>query len=202
MRAPTFPRRQALAVAAATFLLLHGAARADDDDARAGPRSPPKPPVITVSKAADGLGAVIALQPMPSAPQTRQQAPPALDRLPLAGRLTGRFGMRRHPLLGGYRAHSGVDLAAPAGAPVVATADGIVSFADWRGGYGRMVALLHGGGVETRFAHLSRILVRAGQRVLRGEVVGLVGSTGRSTGAHLHYEVRQHGAAIDPLAPH
>lgn len=95
--------------------------------------------------------------------------------------------------------HSGVDLAAPIGSPVVAAADGVVAFANWNGSYGLLVKVEHGGGFETRFAHLSRILVTAGQKVAKGQLVGLVGSTGRSIGAHLHYEVRQDGLAIDPL---
>lgn len=120
--------------------------------------------------------------------------------MPVASRaVTSGFGMRRHPLLGGLRAHAGVDLAAPAGAPVVATADGMVSTAAWSGGYGLLVAVEHGGGHQTRYAHLSRLNVAAGQRVRRGDVIGFVGSTGRSTGPHLHYETRMNGQAVNPL---
>jgi murein DD-endopeptidase MepM/ murein hydrolase activator NlpD len=108
--------------------------------------------------------------------------------------------MRNHPTLGGRRVHAGVDLAAPAGSPVVAAADGVVAYANWLGSYGLLVTLRHASGFETRFAHLSRILVSPGQLVTRGQTLGLVGSTGRSTGPHLHYEVRQNGTAIDPLA--
>ncbi len=95
--------------------------------------------------------------------------------------------------------HSGVDLAAPAGSPVYATASGVVSFANWNGGYGQLVVVDHGNQIQTRFAHLSRLLVAPGQRVSKGQVVGLVGSTGRSTGPHLHYEIRQAGRAVNPL---
>ena len=96
--------------------------------------------------------------------------------------------------------HSGIDLAAPAGSPVYATAGGTVSFANWSGGYGLLVAIDNGGQVQTRFGHLSRIFVTPGQTVAKGQIVGLVGSTGRSTGPHLHYEVRRGGAAVNPLA--
>lgn len=156
-------------------------------------------PVITIAKAADALGAPIELRPAAKpAVQTGIAAPP-LKYMPLAGRLTSRFGMRAHPILGGYRQHSGVDLAAPTGSPVLATAAGTVTYADWRSGYGLLVVVEHGGGLQTRFAHLSRIVVGTGQRVASGQLVGLVGATGRATGAHLHYEVRRNGRAIDPL---
>jgi murein DD-endopeptidase MepM/ murein hydrolase activator NlpD len=107
------------------------------------------------------------------------------------------FGGRYHPLLGGYRQHSGVDLAASFGSPIRATSDGIVSQAGWRGGYGLAVAL-NNGSSETRYAHMSRIAVAPGQTVKRGDVIGYVGSTGQSTGPHLHYEIRQNGVAVDP----
>lgn len=116
----------------------------------------------------------------------------------MARSMTSRFGMRAHPTLGGYRAHSGVDLAAPTGSPIVATSDGRVGAANWNGGYGLFVALEHGSGIETRYGHMSRLNVVAGQQVKKGQVIGYVGSTGRSTGPHLHYEVRQNGRAVDP----
>lgn len=120
---------------------------------------------------------------------------------PLAARaMTSGFGARHHPILGGTRMHSGVDLAAAAGSPVSATADGVVSFANWNGGYGIMVALWHPGGVETRYGHLMRVAVSPGQKVRAGEVVGWVGSTGLSTGPHVHYEVRVDGRAVSPWA--
>jgi len=161
------------------------------------------PPVITVSKASDGLGAPIALRPKPSAStDAATSGKMELPRgLPVAARaLTSRFGMRSHPVLGGRRMHSGVDLAAPSGSPVASPAAGVVTFANWNGGYGLLVVVDHGTGVQTRFGHLSRLLVSAGQRVDRGQLLGLVGSTGRSTGPHLHYEMRQNGRAVDPLA--
>ena len=160
-----------------------------------------RPAVITVSKAADGLGAPLALQPHVIAAPTAGTAALRVDGRPLERMsLTSRFGMRSHPTLGGARMHSGVDLAAPSGSPVYATASGTVSFANWKGGYGLLVVVEHGGQLQTRFGHLSRVLVTPGQGVLKGQVLGLVGSTGRSTGPHLHYEVRRGGAAVNPLA--
>jgi len=120
--------------------------------------------------------------------------------LPLRGaRLSSRFGYRLDPLAGDWRLHSGVDLAAPFGTPVLATQAGIVRYAAWRGGYGLLVELEHSGGLETRYGHLSRINVRAGEAIGAGEVLGYVGSTGNSTGPHLHYETRLNGRAYDPI---
>lgn len=113
-------------------------------------------------------------------------------------RMTSDYGMRNHPVLGGRRKHDGLDMAAPAGTRIYATADGIVEKAEWFGGYGNYVAINHGADLETRFGHMSRYTVSAGQRVRKGDLIGYVGSTGRSTGAHLHYEVRVAGTAVDP----
>ena len=113
--------------------------------------------------------------------------------------MTSGFGYRRDPFGGGGEFHPGVDLAASAGSPVRATADGVVGRAGWNGGYGQMIALEQGNGVETRYGHMSQLAVVPGQQVRRGEVIGYVGSTGRSTGAHLHYEVRVNGRPVDPL---
>jgi len=121
------------------------------------------------------------------------------SRMPLAGaHLSSDYGMRNHPVVGGRRAHKGVDLAAPTGTPIYATADGIVSKAEWFSSYGNYVSLEHGAQLQTRYAHMSRIAVADGQRVKKGEVIGYVGSTGRSTGPHLHYEVRVAGQAVNP----
>jgi len=114
-------------------------------------------------------------------------------------RMTSSFGMRRHPVRGGRRMHKGVDLAAPTGTPVYATADGIVGLAKWGRGYGLYIRIDHGAELETRYAHLSRLAVAAGDRVEKGEVIGYVGSTGWSTGPHLHYEVRVDGVAVNPI---
>lgn len=114
-------------------------------------------------------------------------------------RMTSGFGMRIHPVRGGRRMHKGVDLAAPTGTPVYATADGIVGLARWGRGYGLYIKIDHGAELETRYAHLSRLAVAAGDRVEKGEVIGYVGSTGWSTGPHLHYEVRVDGVAVNPI---
>lgn len=114
-------------------------------------------------------------------------------------RLTSGFGMRWHPVLGGRREHKGVDLAGPVGTPVHATADGIVGRADWFSGYGLYIQLEHGGQLETRYGHMSRLNVAAGQMVHKGDVIGYVGMTGRTTGPHLHYEVRVGGLAVNPI---
>jgi murein DD-endopeptidase MepM/ murein hydrolase activator NlpD len=122
------------------------------------------------------------------------------SRMPLAGMtLTSDFGMRLHPVTGRRAAHRGIDLSAPTGTPIYATADGVVSRASWFSTYGLYVAIEHGGQIQTRYAHMSRLNVAEGQRVKKGEVIGFVGSTGRSTGPHLHYEVRIDGAAVDPV---
>lgn len=122
------------------------------------------------------------------------------SRLPLTrSALTSRFGVRRHPISGDLRLHSGVDLAAPQGTPVYAPQDGYVSAATWNGGYGLFVAIEHGGGMQTRYGHLSRLAVASGQYVSAGTVIGYVGSTGNSTGPHLHYEVRYNGQAVNPV---
>src|SRR5690606_28214645 len=121
------------------------------------------------------------------------------SRMPLAQmRLTSSYGMRNHPVLGVRRNHNGIDLAAPTGTPVYATADGIVARADRFGSYGNYIQIEHGGEMQTRFAHLSGYAVSAGDRVRKGDLIGYVGSPGRSTGPHLHYEVRGAGEAVDP----
>ncbi|MCS6987831.1 MAG: M23 family metallopeptidase [Sphingomonadaceae bacterium] len=106
--------------------------------------------------------------------------------------------MRFHPILGFSRLHQGVDFAAPTGTPVVASAAGRVTLAGWSGGYGQVVEVDHGRGLKTRYAHLSRIDVRPGQAVGQGQRIGAVGSTGLSTGPHLHYEVWRDGRAVNP----
>jgi murein DD-endopeptidase MepM/ murein hydrolase activator NlpD len=119
---------------------------------------------------------------------------------PVDGTLEGGFGGRRNPFGGpGYEFHSGQDIEAPMGTPVVAGASGQVSFAGWQNGYGQLVVVDHGGGLSTRYGHLSHIDVEIGQQVSRGELVGKLGSTGRSTGPHLHYEVRINDEAVNPL---
>jgi murein DD-endopeptidase MepM/ murein hydrolase activator NlpD len=139
----------------------------------------------------------------------RLASPPGTGRLgfrlrsgllwPARGALTSGFGPRRHPIFGVVRMHNGVDIAAPWGTPVRAAAPGTVLFAGWFGGYGKLVVLDHGGGVTTLYGHLSSIGVAVGQRVRAGQVIGRVGSTGYSTGPHLHFEIRVDGRPVDPL---
>lgn len=112
---------------------------------------------------------------------------------------TSGYGVRSDPFRGSAAMHAGIDLAGPIGTPIYATADGVVSHAGWLGGYGNLVELEHGKGIATRYGHLSRILVRVGQHVRRGDLIAKMGSTGRSTGSHLHYEVRLDGRAVNPL---
>ncbi|MFN4113517.1 MAG: peptidoglycan DD-metalloendopeptidase family protein [Sphingomonadaceae bacterium] len=119
---------------------------------------------------------------------------------PVSGRISSNFGMRRHPILGYLRMHSGMDFAAGYGTPIVAVTDGRVSGAGRMGGCGIAVRLEHGGGLATRYCHMSRMAVRAGQSVRRGQVIGYVGSTGLSTGAHLHYEMYRGGRAVNPAS--
>jgi len=114
-------------------------------------------------------------------------------------RFTSNFGIRSDPFQGTARMHAGVDIPGPVGTPIYATADGIVSHADRQGGYGNLVEINHGKGIATRYGHLSKILVSDGARVTRGQLIALMGSTGRSTGPHLHYEVRMDGHAVNPV---
>jgi murein DD-endopeptidase MepM/ murein hydrolase activator NlpD len=119
---------------------------------------------------------------------------------PVLGKLESAFGGRRNPFGGGsYEFHTGQDIDAPWGAPVIAGATGKVSFVGWQNGYGQLVVIDHGGGLTTRYGHLSHIAVAQGATVRRGEFVGKVGSTGRSTGPHLHYEVRINDEPVNPL---
>lgn len=125
----------------------------------------------------------------------------ALVSVPLPGlaqQVTSEYGTRADPFHGGKRAHKGIDMAAPYGTPVYATGDGWVERANSWGSYGLIIIMRHPSGHETRFAHLSAILVEPGQRVRKGQMIGRIGSTGRSTGNHLHYEVRYRGEALDP----
>jgi murein DD-endopeptidase MepM/ murein hydrolase activator NlpD len=119
---------------------------------------------------------------------------------PVAGRMTSSYGMRRHPILGYARMHAGIDFGAPWGTPIYAVSDGVVAFAGRHGGHGNYVRLNHGGGLGTGYAHMSRIAVSPGSQVRTGQVIGYVGSTGMSTGPHLHYELYQNGRTVNPLS--
>lgn len=125
---------------------------------------------------------------------------PSARPIQAAVNFTSGFGVRSDPFRGYVAMHAGIDLAGPIGTPIYATADGIVDRSEWNGGgYGNLVEIDHGQGIQTRYGHLSRRIAMAGQRVHRGDLIGLMGSTGRSTGSHLHYEVRIDGRAVNPI---
>jgi murein DD-endopeptidase MepM/ murein hydrolase activator NlpD len=118
--------------------------------------------------------------------------------MPVSGRLSSKFGMRNHPILRRSRMHTGQDIAAPSGTSIKAAAAGTVITSGRMGGYGNVVIISHGGGMTTLYAHCSRLLVKAGQKVSRGQTIAKVGSTGLSTGPHLHFEVAINGKKVDP----
>ncbi|WP_296675914.1 M23 family metallopeptidase [Novosphingobium sp.] len=187
------------------------AAQAMDADADWDDTADQAPSPITVGRALDLVG-----RPVDIVASTRRRDALEAARLGMKGVLgkgvlpagmpvnasyiSSGFGVRVHPLLGVARGHSGIDLPAAYGSPIRATSDGVVGSAGWRGGYGLAVQLDHGKGVASRYAHMSRMAVYAGQAVRRGDVIGYVGSTGLSTGPHLHYEIRVNGAAVNPYA--
>ena len=142
---------------------------------------------------------------LPSAPLHAAAEAPSRPARPATGaakpselRVTSAFGLRSDPLTGALRQHHGQDLGAPEGTPVLAAAEGTVRFAGKRGGYGNVVILQHADGTETRYAHCRDLGVREGDVVGAGQEIASVGSTGRSTGPHLHFEVRRDGSPIDP----
>jgi murein DD-endopeptidase MepM/ murein hydrolase activator NlpD len=119
--------------------------------------------------------------------------------MPAAGPVTSYFGYRYHPILHFTRFHAGVDIGAAWGSPIVAAADGQVASAGWSGGYGREVQIAHGGGLVSLYGHMSQIVAQPGSYVRQGQLIGYVGSSGLSTGPHLHFEVRQGGQPVNPL---
>lgn len=118
---------------------------------------------------------------------------------PVSGSVTSGFGWRNSPWEDGSEVHPGIDIATNMDTPVVATADGEVVKSGWAGGYGNIVQINHGNGIETIYGHNSKIAVSVGQSVKKGQVISYAGSTGRSTGPHVHYEVRVNGSAVDPM---
>lgn len=136
-------------------------------------------PAATTTGASDALGVGPVARPLPQ-------------------EINSDYGPRMHPIHGEMRMHHGVDMAAPTGTPIQAFAGGTVTFAGPRGGYGNVVIVEHPNGMETRYAHQSSIDVAVGEQVAAGQVVGRVGSTGLSTGPHLHFELRRNGESIDP----
>jgi len=161
-------------------------------------------PALAAIAEASGQANLSAASRGPAVLRTMVAVPTATvsipSRMPVEGvRLTSSYGMREHPVLGGRRAHKGIDLAGPVGTPVYATADGVISKAEWFSSYGLYVSIEHGGALQTRYGHMSRLNVASGQQVQKGDLIGFIGSTGRSTGPHLHYEVRVNGEAVNPL---
>jgi len=118
---------------------------------------------------------------------------------PMIGRITSPFGYRRHPIWGGESFHTGIDIAAPYGKPISCADSGEVIYSGWWDGYGKAVVIDHGKGYTTVYGHMSRIYAQVGQTVTKGESIGLVGSTGFSTGPHLHFEIRVNGRPVDPM---
>ena len=140
---------------------------------------------------------VIELWELLSDRQSLLAATPSIK--PARGPIGSRYGYRIDPINGRQRMHAGLDISAPPGTPVRAPADGVVSFAGWDDQYGKLVSIDHGYGVLTRYGHNSQLFVQVGQKVSKYDVISAVGSTGRSTGPHLHYEVRVNGVAVNPV---
>lgn len=132
-----------------------------------------------------------------AAAQARQAATPSI--WPTTGAITSGFGYRQNPFGWGKQFHSGIDIGASTGTPIYATAKGVVNFAGYQSGYGYVVFINHGYGYSTTYAHMSKFVVKRGQAVQKGQLIGYVGSTGRSTGPHLHYEVRINGRTQNPM---
>jgi murein DD-endopeptidase MepM/ murein hydrolase activator NlpD len=150
----------------------------------------------TALTGAASVGISLGLKNATTADWIRANSAPNL--WPVEGQITGSFGERIDPFNGEGAFHSGVDISVPVGTPVIAPADGSVIFADFLGGYGRAIVLDHGHGISTRYGHLASFAVAAGQFIHRGDTIGYIGLSGRSTGPHLHYEVRINDTPVNP----
>jgi murein DD-endopeptidase MepM/ murein hydrolase activator NlpD len=194
-----------------TLPAVPGFAQALQQQLAPGAGVPAAPPPAATPSAAVALGQMFATPAPPvevaavaavDAPAVMQApAAPAQGAtlvMPAEGRISSSFGMRTHPISGQRKMHTGMDIAAPTGTPVRAAADGVVSFAGRRGGYGNTVIVDHPDGTQTLYAHKHTLGVRAGESVTAGQTIGTVGSTGHSTGPHLHFEVRRDGEPQDP----
>jgi murein DD-endopeptidase MepM/ murein hydrolase activator NlpD len=133
-----------------------------------------------------------------AAPPAVSDTGPSAFAWPTSGPITDPFGMRMHPVTHQWRMHNGLDIGAPMGATIVASAPGKIIYAGWEGGYGNTIIIDHGGAASTLYGHCSQLFVSEGQEVARGQAIGAVGSTGISTGPHLHFEIRINGVAVDP----
>jgi len=158
-------------------------------------------PDLTFGVLSDLLGSMASrLDIMRTGVQRRQELAAATPSIwPVSGWLSSPYGNRRDPFTGGADFHPGLDISADYGQPVRATADGTIAVAERSGSYGNLVEIDHGYGIVTRYGHLSRFRATAGQQVHRGDIIGYVGSTGRSTSAHLHYEILLNGKLTNPL---
>lgn len=202
------PRRWILGAAAAALILAPGSVQGlDEDDTRANRSGERR--IEAFDHLADELlekrriAVLEAIENLLKHLGSRETSPvrtlAGIDLLePVPGRIGSVFGPRRHPILGVIRPHRGIDVGAPTGTPVLAAGPGRVLRSGVAGEYGVLVAIDHGNNAETRYAHLSRTLVTAGETVTRGQVIGEVGSTGLSTGPHLHFELRIDGEPVDP----
>jgi murein DD-endopeptidase MepM/ murein hydrolase activator NlpD len=170
------------------------AAKKDDDDAVGGPYVEPESNDDFNNSLVALDGALTRLEEVRSTAESLPFRNPAIGK-----DVTSPFGNRRDPFLGRLALHSGIDFRFSPGERIRPTAPGKVISAGWTGGYGNMVEIDHGNGISTRYGHMSQVLVKVGDTVDRDDVIGLAGSTGRSTGTHLHYEVRQDGHAVDPV---
>lgn len=154
---------------------------------------------------AEQLTRGMSLSPAPATPQGRLRPSSSSEDHKLFGildvpstKMSSDFGMRTHPLRGNKQFHEGIDLALPMGSPIKVAAEGTVVFSGEKGGYGNAVIVRHEGGLTTLYGHASKNLVKEGDKVMQGQVIGLTGNSGKSTGPHLHFEVRQEGLAVDP----
>jgi len=174
-------------------------ATADDSLADSATRALPRADVETLIERADQLSARFAAV-TDSLEGNAQRFASVPSIMPTPGWLTSQFSRsRNHPLLHISRPHEGIDVAAPMGAPIIAPASGVVMRVGYENGYGNTLEIDHGNGIVTRYAHCSRIDVKAGQRVTRGQRIAAVGSTGLATGPHLHYEIHINGKVVNPL---
>lgn len=180
-------------------------ANADPSDGGSGSSEAPSSPAASSESGRASSGNATTTTTAPPATTTTTAAPSAPSgssssgyQWPVAGRVSSGFGYRVHPIFGTRRLHAGLDVSAGSGTPIYATKGGTVLFAGWRDGYGNTVMILHDGGIVSLYAHQSRIAASNGESVSGGDLIGYVGSTGWSTGPHLHFEIRVDGAAVDP----